>query len=136
MSNILIYGHVCICQSKIQDPYYCLQDPTVSDVHNYSHHASFCLLCKSHKILLATCQAHHKCSVSSSCICCSLPWTFLPQMSSVSDQQSPLLKNDHFKNEISWNFLSFDHLYFFHGRFHYLALHYIFIWLFFCPNWV
>ena len=108
---------MCICQSKIQDPYYCLQDPTMSDVHNYSHHASFRLLCKGHKILLAASQAHHKCSVSSSCICCSLPWKFLPQMSSVSDQQLPLLKNDHFKNGISWNFLSFDHLYFFSWQF-------------------
>ena len=52
---------MCICQNKIQDPYYCLQDPTMSDVHSYSHHASFHLFCKSHKILLATCQAHHKC---------------------------------------------------------------------------
>ena len=112
-----MYVYMCIYQSNIQDPYYCLQDPTISDVHDYSHltsyRDSFCLPCKSHMICLVTCQPHHTCSVSGSCLCCLCREHSFPRHS------LSLINNYHLgkmttlsKHGMSWNFLSLYLLYF------------------------
>ena len=128
-----MYGYVCICQSKIQDRYYCLQDPIMSmsiiiltmfPSAYFAKATRFFLLLVRHTTNALSPALYLLLSALDVDIHCL--WSII----------TTLKTNDRFKNGTPWNFPSFYHLYSFHSSFHYLALHYISIWLFFCPNWM
>lgn len=128
-----MYGYVCICQSKIQDRYYYLQDPTVSMSIVILTVLPSAYFAKATGFFLPRVRRTTNAPSPALLFAALCPELDIPCLWSII---ATLKTNDRFKNGIPWNFLSFYHLCSFHGSFHYLALHYISIWLFFCPNWM